>query len=163
MMNSDKSSTEGSGWEDLGRAAERFARRLARDTGTFAERIQEHAGEFARDVSRDWKRHTGPWSSHGCREKRGPADVRRVFDELREMLSGVVEGVDEFVDRVFPERENAAAETWVRMVHNRDAICAKCGRTITAGEEGFVRRASTGKEFRCLGCGVSPSTTEPAG
>jgi hypothetical protein len=141
-----------SDWEHLGRAAERFARRVARDASRFAERIQEHASEFARDTARDWRRMC--WSfEHGGRPRGEAGDVRRIFEDVRGVLSDIVDGIDEFLDRVFAD---AGDTGWLRMVSNRAASCGHCGRAIGAGEECFVRRRAGEKELRCLSCGAPP-------
>lgn len=138
-------------WDHLGRAAERFARRVARDASRFAERIQEHAGEFARDTTRDWRR---MWRGveHGCGPRGEAPDVRRIFEDVRGVLTDIAEGIDEFLGRVFPD---AGETAWVRMVSNRAAACGQCARAIAAGEECLVRRSHGEKEFRCLTCGTS--------
>jgi hypothetical protein len=140
------------GFDDLGRAAERFARRVARDASKFAERLSEHAGEFAHDAARDWRR----WSrAADCGPTTG-ADARRVFEDIRGVLNDLAEGVDELIERVFRE---PAETTWTRVVANRPATCGACAREVGAGEEIWVRRAAGAREFRCVACGVAP----PAG
>jgi len=134
------------GWAHIGRAAEEFARRVASDARRFAERIEEHAGEFAHDVARDWQRLGRECGAGGP----GP-DARRIFDDVRSVLADVLEGVDELIGRVFhPEPD----QDWTRVVHNRDVTCGGCGRATPAGTEGYVRRAAGGTEVRCLACGV---------
>ncbi len=137
----------GGGWDRLGRAADHFARRVARDARRFAEHVEEHAGDFARDVAREWRRagSAGEWGD-------AAADVRRIFEDVRHVLSDVIEGVDELIGRVF----HAPGEgEWTRAVSNREATCTGCGRTSAAGTEGWVRRTAGGTEFRCLACGVT--------
>jgi hypothetical protein len=58
-------------WERVGRAAERFARRVADDAKLFAERVEEHVSDFARNLRREWRAADGSWGSGD--------DVRRVF------------------------------------------------------------------------------------
>jgi len=140
------------GWESIGRAAEHFARRVARDAGRFAERMEEHAGAFAHDVSRDWRRRRHHhWRA--CGQER-PADVRRIFEDVRTVLADVLDGVDELIERVFPERGATAPQEWVRMVSNREGTCAGCGRTVAAGDEAYARSTDDGQELRCLDCGA---------
>jgi hypothetical protein len=130
-------------WQHLGRAAEHFARRVARDARRFAARVEEHAGDFAGEVRREW---------HSGRAFPGSTDdVRRVFEDVRGVLSAVLEGVDELITDVF---SGGASEPWTRVVSNRDASCAGCGRTVAAGAEAYVRRQAGGREFRCVDCGV---------
>ena len=135
-------------WQHLGRAAEHFARRVARDARKFASRMEEHAGDFAGEVQREWRcgartaKHAMPGSAD---------DVRRVFEDIRGVLAAVLEGVDELITDVF---SGGAAEPWTRVVSNRDATCAGCGRAVAAGAEAWVRRRPGGREFRCVECGV---------
>ena len=149
------------GWDDVGRAAEHFARRIARDAGRFAERIEEHAGEFARDVSRDWRRaRRHAW--HGCRQATpaGAPEVRRVFDDIRTVLADVLDGFDELIDQVFPEPERGGTSSrpeWVQVVVNRAATCAACQASIAAGDEAYAHRGEQGTEFRCAPCGGAPA------
>jgi len=149
------------GWEHIGRAAEHFARRVARDAGRFAERLQEHAGEFADDLSRDWRRARRAYR-HSCRamyRDASPPDVRRIFEDIRGVLNDVLAGVDELIDRVFPETPESAPPDaeWLRVVTNREATCSACNRSIAAGDEAHVQRSAEGKKFRCADCGVPPS------
>jgi|RhiMetdeSRZDD1v2_1073273.scaffolds.fasta_scaffold2474824_1 hypothetical protein len=136
-------------WQHLGRAAEHFARRVARDARRFAERIEEHAGEFAGEVRREWRR--------AGRGIPGSADdVRRVFDDVRGVLSAVLEGVDELITDVF---SGGGPDPWTRIVMNRDATCAGCARPIAAGAEAYVRRRGSGRELRCVECGAPKDAT----
>lgn len=154
MTSPDRTCHTGSrGWSDIGRAAERFARRVGRDAGKFAERIQEHAGDFAENVSRDWRR------THPSDHPDAAANVRGVFEELRRVLSDIVDGVDELIARAFPE---PADTRWTRLVSNRDASCAGCARAIAAGEEAYGRRTATGIELRCVTCGAPSSADASA-
>ena len=144
--------------EDAGRAAEEFARRVARDASRFGERLAEHAGEFGRTLAREWRgdRRSGtPWNGD---------DVRVVLREVRGMLSDIVDGVDELVERIFgrerPAGETPPAGAWVRVVTSREVTCAGCSRTIGAGEECHVRKATEARAFRCLACG--PGTNDAA-
>jgi hypothetical protein len=136
-------------WERVGRAAETFARRLARDARIFMERVEEHAGDFARDVRGEWS--CGGAARHHRDRARSAPDVRAVFEDVRGILSDVVEGVDELIARLFPQ---PADEPWTRVVANRDAVCGGCERPIAAGAEAHVRRVAGGTQFRCLVCGV---------
>lgn len=162
-----------SSWEHIGRAAEHFARRVARDASRFAERMEEHAGDFARDAGRDWRRARRDLR-HGCGRawRASEPEVRSIFEDIRTVLADVLEGVDELIAGMFNEAAepgehqasgdappSAGAEGgWVRIVHNRDAVCTGCTRTMAAGDEGFVRRTAEGVEFRCQACGVPSST-----
>jgi hypothetical protein len=143
----------GEGWERLGRAAEHFARRIARDARKFAEHVEEHTGELARDVAREWscgRSHR----QHG--DERPQPDVRHIFDDVRKILGDVIDGIDELVANAFPETSD---DTWVRVVSNRDATCGRCGSAIAAGAEAHVRRTAAATEFRCATCGApDPST-----
>jgi hypothetical protein len=141
-------STGNGPWEHIGRAAEHFGRRVACDARRFAARVEEHVGEFAHDVERDSR----------CRERRARhdrpnsgEDVRRVFDDVRTVLASVLDGVDEFITKVFP---HDSAPAWTRVVLNREATCSACARPLVAGSEGLVHPTETSKEFRCLECGV---------
>ena len=141
--------TQENRWEHLGRAAEHFARRVARDAREFAERVEAHVGEFAHDVRHDW--HCGRRTSWGAHE--GAAeDVQLVFRDIRGVLSAVLDGVDEFIARAFHDQADKAR--WARIVCNRDASCGTCGRAITAGQEAYVRGTADRREFRCLDCGA---------
>jgi hypothetical protein len=136
---------------DVARAAEEFARRVARDASRFGERLAEHAGEFGRNLAREWRGHRRsgtPWSGD---------DVRGVLREVRGMLSDLVDGVDELVERMF----GSSPATWVRVVSSREVTCAGCSRVIGAGEECHVRKAVDGRIFRCLTCGPGPSDAAP--
>ncbi len=150
-------------WEHIGRAAERFARRVARDAGRFAERMEEHAGEFAHDLSRDWRRLHREYE-RGCGDAAryvSRPDVRRVFEDIRSVVADVLEGVDELIERVFQDRPQASEAEWVRMVNNRDASCSQCARPLTAGDEAYARRTAEGMQLRCLDCGApDPGTTQ---
>ena len=166
-MTTDSSSSQHErGWEHFGRAAEHFAHRVARDARVFAARIEEHVSELAQDVRREWR--CGPFGDRRHRHRSGsPEDVRRVFEDIRGVLSGILDGVDEFVTRAFQDASASAPggapagahaepdEPWARVVCNREARCGTCERTIGAGEEAHHRRTTSGREFRCLECGVS--------
>lgn len=151
---------EGILWEALGRAAEDFARQVARDASRFAERIERHASELARDVSREWRR-SHRHERHRQREAE-PEDVQRIFAEVRSVIDDVLDGVDGLIARVFPHQrrdgatsDNPTAEPplWARMVANREAACRRCGVVIAVGEAAFAREGADGLELRCLQCG----------
>ncbi|HUI24716.1 MAG TPA: hypothetical protein VL403_01430 [Candidatus Kryptonia bacterium] len=159
MTTSDDRPDRDAGWEHIGRATEHFARRIARDAGKFAERLQEHAGEFAEDVSGDWRRARRAYR-HSCRRmyrEASASDVRRIFEDIRGVLSDVLEGVDELMQRVFTEPSDAKQPDgeWVRVVANRDADCSACKRAIRAGDQAFVQRTPEGTRFRCADCKAS--------
>ena len=140
--------TDHGSWDDFGRAAEQLARRVARDARRFAARLEDDVGEFAHDVRRRWR--CGEWHARAD-WSRSPEDVRRVFQDVRSVLAGVLDGVDELIASVFSQPKD---EGWARVVLNRDATCVGCGRAIGAGVEAFLRRSAAGKEFRCLECGA---------
>src|SRR5207248_5753751 len=74
------------GWSHLAQAGEQFARRVAKDARKFAERVEGHVEELTADLRREW----------GAAEQRGGApDVRRVVEELRGVVGGVLETVDD--------------------------------------------------------------------
>jgi hypothetical protein len=130
-------------WEHFGRAAERFARRVADDAKLFAERVEEHVGDLARDVRREW-REARP------RDAASSDDVRRIFDDVRGIVRGVLDGVDELLSGLFREEGEAG---WSKVVLNRDATCAACGKGLATGTEAFVRRDARGMQARCAECG----------
>ncbi len=130
-------------WEHFGRAAERFARRVADDAKLFAERLEEHVGDLARDVRREWREARPQESASGD-------DVRRIFDDVRGIVRGVLDGVDDLLGGLFREEGEAP---WSRVVLNREATCAGCGAPLAAGAEGFVRRDAGGLRARCTACG----------
>ena len=146
MTTTDEHGCHGShaDWERVGRAAERFARRVADDAKLFAERVEEHVTDFARNLRREWR----------VAEPFGPGsgdDVRRVFDEVGAIVRGVVDGVDELISGLFREAEGE----WTLVVLNREATCGGCGKKAAAGSEAWVRKAVAGTEFRCGQCGVT--------
>ncbi len=130
------------GWEHLGRAAERFARRVADDARLFAERVEESVGDFARDVRRDW--------NASSQKADASDDIQRIFDDVRGIVRGVMDGVDELVSGLFRPEDGAE---WTRVVLNRDAACVGCGKPVTAGTEAFVQRQGAGMQARCAECG----------
>jgi len=131
-------------WERVGRAAERFARRVADDAKLFAERVEEHVSDFARNLRQEWWAAAEPFGS-GSGD-----DVRRVFDDVGRIVRGVVDGVDELISGLFREAEGE----WTLVVLNREATCGGCGKKAAAGSEAWVRKAPAGTEFRCGQCGV---------
>jgi hypothetical protein len=145
------------GWEQVGRAAEDFARRVARDASRFAERLQEHSSELAHDVARDWRR-----ARHRYRQDRAESscrsasadEVKRVFEDIRGVVAGVLDGIDELIDRVFPQPAADGTADWHKVVSNRDVSCSACGGAVAVGEEAYLRRAEAGVEYRCRSCGT---------
>lgn len=131
-------------WEHFGRAAEKFARRVADDAKLFAERVEEHVGDLARDVRREWQ--------SSARPERGASndDVRRIFDDVRGIVRGVLDGVDDLLSGLFREEGDAG---WAKVVLNRDATCGGCGKALGAGVEAFVHRDPSGMQARCAECG----------
>src|SRR5262245_19827561 len=120
--------------DDVGRAAEEFARRVAHDASRFGERLAEHASIFARNLSREWRwhrRHGLDWSGD---------DVRAVLKDVRAILTDVVDGVDELIERIFGGQPAPGPDVWIRVVTNREITCAGCGRAIAPGEECHLRR-----------------------
>ena len=165
MSSMDGEPRPASDWENLGRAAEHFARRVARDARTFAARMEEHVGELVRDFRDDesWRRHDRDrrhrhrhW--HRDREQPGP-EIRRVFEEVRGIVGIVLDEIEELIAVAFP---GAAEEPWARVVVNRDTSCGGCGATIATGVEAHVRRTEEGAEFRCVACGVDAAAPPPA-
>lgn len=160
MNRAEESSDAPDGWAHVGRAAEDFARRVARDATRFAERLQEHSSEFAGDVSRQWRR-----SRHRAHRRHdfGPAtqgDVRRVFEDIRGLVSDVLDGIDELIGSVFPAATPDSA-VWEKVVSNRDVVCSECTRPIAVGDEAYVCPDDAGVDYRCQTCGnAEPS---PAG
>jgi hypothetical protein len=170
-------SDRAAGCGHIGRAAEDFARRVARDAGKFAERIAEHTSGFVRDLARE-QAHARRELRRSARdaEKNAAPDLHRVFEDIRGIVTEVLDGVDELVATVFrespdrPEGTSPSEESsWVRVVYNREATCGGCGARIEPGEEGHARRTTTGTEARCAACGVpadpgeaSPSAEEQA-
>jgi hypothetical protein len=130
-------------WDRVGRAAERFARRVADDAKLFAERVEEHVSDFARNLRQEWRAAEPFGSGSGD-------DVRRVFDDVGRIVRGVVDGVDELISGLFREAEGE----WTLVVLNREATCGGCGKKAAAGSEAWVRKAAAGTEFRCGQCGV---------
>jgi hypothetical protein len=131
-------------WERLGRAAERFAREVARDARDFATRIEEHAGTLAGSVASEWR-------AAGGKPPTGK-DVRQLLDDVRGVVTAVVDGVDQFISETFAD---ATASPWKRATAKRAATCARCSRAIPAGSEEYVRRAGGKTEHRCPDCGAS--------
>jgi hypothetical protein len=157
-MNCSDRHDHATGWDHpLGRAAEQFARRVARDTRKFAERIEEHSRDFAGDIARGWRRaeREARWSE--LHDTAGP-EVKRIFEDIRAVLTDVIEGVDEFIGQLFPEAPEPASTAWVRVIHNRAATCAACNRPIAVGDEGYVRRGDAGMEYRCDACDPGAAT-----
>jgi hypothetical protein len=127
-------------WEHFGHAAERFAKRVAEDAKLFAERVEEHVGDFARDMRREW-RHTDSTDSAD--------DIRRIFDDVRGVVRSVLDGVDELMSGLFT---TDAGGEWSKVVLNRDATCGGCSRGLAAGAEAWVRHTTGAAEFRCGEC-----------
>ena len=148
MTTTDEHGCHGShaDWERVGRAAERFARRVADDAKLFAERVEEHVTDFARNLRQEWRAAEPFGSGAGSGD-----DVRRIFDEVGAIVRGVVDGVDELISGLFREAEGE----WTLVVLNREATCGGCGKKAAAGTEAWVRKAAAGTEFRCGQCGVT--------
>ena len=140
-------------WQQIGRAAEHFARQVARDAANFATQIEEHVGALASGLGREWR------SAESSAKSTGPADdVRRVFEDVRGILSAVVNGVDDLITAAFsPSR--GGDEAWTRVTANRDGVCGACARPIAAGTEAFARRRCGSHEFRCDACGAPGAET----
>jgi hypothetical protein len=155
-------------WSHVGRAAEDFARRVARDAIRFAERIEEHSREFARDLGREWRHGRRHGRHAGWDDRSSAEEVRHIFEDVRGIFDAVIDGVDELVARLFPEAGQAAetarqpeeSPAWTRVVANREATCSGCQRLIAAGEDAYAQEADDGPVFRCATCG--PLVTEGA-
>jgi len=127
-------------WEHPGKAAEHFARRVAKDAGKFAERLEAHVGELASDLRREWE----------AAEQRGATkELHKVVDELRGVVGAVLGGVDDLVSDML-----SGSDRWTRRVSVREASCAGCGGTVGAGAEAYVRGRGASRELRCLDCGI---------
>lgn len=154
-------------WEHVGRAAEHFARRMARDAGRFAERLEGNATEFAHEVSREWRRaarrhHRHRHHRRGCTP--GEADVRRAFEDVRGILKDVLNGVDDLIEKLFHDGDKAdggpenaqtgdgESAAWHMIVANRELACGSCDRVVGAGEEVEVRNRDGEREVRCMQC-----------
>jgi len=137
-------------WDDVGHAAERFARRVARDASKFAERVQEHAGDLAHDIARETRRGRAEETDS---ESTPRPDVRKIFEDVRDVVSGIADGVDELIDRIFPQEAQPSAEEWTRVVTNRSGNCSKCGTDIATGDDCYVRGEAAAREMRCRACG----------
>jgi hypothetical protein len=127
-------------WEHLGRAAEHFARRVAKDAGKFAERLEAHVGELAADLRREWE----------AAERRGAtAELNKVVDELRGVVGAVLGGVDDLVSDML-----SGSARWTRRASVHEGSCAGCGSKVAAGAEAYVRGRGADRDLRCLACGV---------
>lgn len=156
-MSGDKDFAHGAfrSWDRVGRAAERFARKVADEAGRFAERVEEHVSELANGVRESWREER--CQPHGERshaessgKEGGPAEeVQRAFREVRVVLRSLIDGVDDVIGELFGEREQ---EPWTRVIANHAATCEACGGAIAAGAETWARRGRRGPEFRCLAC-----------
>jgi hypothetical protein len=149
-------------WQQIGRAAEQFARRVARDAADFATRVEEHVGVLASEIGREWRSagcEAGSAAGAGAESTAGAkpestgatADVRRIFEDVRGVLSAVLGGVDELITTAFTP---SADEPWERVTANLAGVCAACARPIAVGAEAFARRRAGSHELRCAACGV---------
>jgi hypothetical protein len=146
--------------EQIGQAGEEFARQVAHDAGTFARRIQRHAGDFARSVGRErWR--TQRHRRHVHHRHAAAPEVRRLFDDVRTIVTDVFDGLDVLLGRILPAAETAPEAAWERIVSNCSVTCLTCGRTIRAGEEIEVRRTTDRIDFRCLTCPAPAAAPEP--
>jgi len=150
----DSPRSDHDGWAHVGRAAEDFARRVARDASRFAERLQEHTSDFASDVSREWRR--ARHRTH--RRHRVPGgetaqDVRQVFEDVRGLIADVLTGIDDLIGTVFPPSPADAERVWEKVVSNCDVTCAACARPVAVGDAAYVSRGDAGVEYRCATCG----------
>jgi hypothetical protein len=144
-------------WDDVGHAAEDFARHIARDAQRFAARVAGHASEFARDFAREWRR----FDRHGLDTAPLGDDVRAVLKDVQTFVSEVVDGVDGLLDKVMRRDSDSAAGVWSKIVTTREAACIACGRRIEPGEECHLRRRRDGRDFRCATCGPPPEQPKP--
>jgi hypothetical protein len=133
-------------WQQIGRAAEQFARSVARDAADFASRVEQHVGALASEIGREWRR-----PSDGSAKPKPADDMRRVFEDVRGVLTAVIERVDELITTAFAP---APDEPWTRVTANQDGVCAGCGRPIAAGADAFARPKAGSHELRCDACGI---------
>ena len=144
--------------QQIGRAGEEFARQVAHDAGTFARRVQRHAGEFARSVGRErWRMHRH--RRHSARRHAAAPEVRRIFDEVRTVVTEVFDGIETLLARLLPA-DSATEAAWEGIVSNCSVTCLVCGRTLPAGEEIEVRRMDDRVDFRCRACADAPAATQ---
>src|SRR5262249_39086321 len=106
-----------SDWDDVGHAAEDFARHIARDAQRFATRIAGHASAFARDFAGEWRR----FERHGLDTTPLGDDVRAVLKEVQTFVTEVVEGVDGLIERAMRRDGEQPSEPWSRIVTTREA------------------------------------------
>lgn len=155
MSHSEGPGSTKNSWEEIGEAAEEFARRVARDAAKFAERLETHASELARDVSRDWHRGRRHRHHNACHHHSAPSEVREVFEDVRGILGDVLDSVGSFIDRVFPDAGAGATADWTQVVANRAVSCVSCGSSVVVGDNVEARRGSEGMEFRCAACAAT--------
>jgi hypothetical protein len=124
--------------EALGRAAERFGRRVARDARRFAEQVGRHAEKFAHDLGR-------PGSTEG--EGGG---LGRLFGEA-------IQNVDDMIVRLWQSPPAEPSTTWRRVTAERDVTCVGCRKRVRKGSECW-RSPGSGTRTRCVTCGVPEST-----
>ncbi|HJQ83896.1 MAG TPA: hypothetical protein VKA21_07470 [Candidatus Binatia bacterium] len=125
-------------WEQVGKVAEQFARRVAKDAGDFAGRVEKHVGQLAHELEREWQR------------EEVAADVRRVVRDVGSVLGAVVERVDAFVSDLFTP---PTGSQWTRATVDRDVTCQGCRRPVAAGTEAWVRSRGAARLIRCAKCG----------
>ncbi len=157
MTTTDEHGCRGShaDWEKVGLAAERFARRVADDAKFFAERVEEHVTDFARNLRQEWRAAEGSWASRPFGTGSGE-DMRRIFDDVGKIVRGVVDGVDDLISGLFREAEGE----WTLVVLNREATCGGAGRRRQrAARRGYGRqrrgRSSGAGSAACRGTAAS--------
>jgi len=121
--------------EALGRAAERFGRRVARDARKFAEQVGRHAERFATDMGRG-----------GSGANSGAGGLGRMFGEA-------IQNVDEMIVRLWQSPPAESSPSWRRVTAERDVTCVACRKRVRKGSECW-RSPGSGTRTRCAACGV---------
>ena len=98
--------------------------------------------------------------------------MRRTFEDVRGILNDVLDGVDDLIGKLFPDRDEpqtradgtqaTAAESseWQPIVANKEVTCSFCDRTIEAGEEVDVRTPDGARQLRCARCRRQPDAPD---
>jgi hypothetical protein len=78
-----------------------------------------------------------------------------VFDDVRVLVAGVLDGLDDLIGTIFapPRDEHADNRDWELIVSNRDGACSLCAKPFSTGEQVYAARTARDIEFRCLSCG----------
>lgn len=127
--------------EALGRAAERFGRRIVRDARRFAEQVGRHAERFAHDLGR-------------------PGGARDAGGNLGRLFGEAIQNVDDVIVRLWQSPPAQSSTTWRRVTAERDVTCVGCRKRVRKGGECW-RSPGSGTRIRCVTCGV-PESTRPA-